>query len=218
MSESRSVRLPAAERRQQIIESARQVYITHGLAGAGTRQLADAAGVNSALIYHYFPTKEALFDAAVIDPLRTMIQELIDITVRIPTEDPTTQDESTEAGIAIMLRSVQEILPLLGIVLFSDAERSRAFYIENLAPLLETDFLEGRSSLSGWETPPIERWMLIAIFGMCFGLAMDQHFRDVAPDDGELARKLTEFVHAGLTADVRPEAPAPSRRRAHGGP
>jgi len=54
-------RLTAAERRRRIIESAVKVFAKFGCDGARTRQIAEACGVNEAILYKHFPSKEALF-------------------------------------------------------------------------------------------------------------------------------------------------------------
>jgi AcrR family transcriptional regulator len=56
-------RLPTAERRQQIIDTARTVFATQGFRGATTRAIAAAAGVTEAVIFHHFPDKSALYAA-----------------------------------------------------------------------------------------------------------------------------------------------------------
>lgn len=54
------------ERRQQIIQGALQAFSEKGYLGASNRDIAQAAGINSAaLIYHYFENKEALFQAVI---------------------------------------------------------------------------------------------------------------------------------------------------------
>ena len=50
--------------RSRILEAALQEYSSHGLAGARTDQIAAAAGVNKALLYYYFESKEKLYIAA----------------------------------------------------------------------------------------------------------------------------------------------------------
>ena len=54
-------RLSPADREQQIIKAAVDFFARHGLA-AQTRELAAQIGVTHALLYHYFPTKQALID------------------------------------------------------------------------------------------------------------------------------------------------------------
>lgn len=54
-------RLSAADREQQILASAIDYFSRHGF-GAQTRELAAEIGVTHALLYHYFPTKQALIE------------------------------------------------------------------------------------------------------------------------------------------------------------
>jgi len=49
-----------ATRRQRIIEAALKLFARHGFDGTSTRRIAEAAGVNEALIFYYFSTKEGL--------------------------------------------------------------------------------------------------------------------------------------------------------------
>jgi TetR/AcrR family transcriptional regulator len=50
--------------RARILDAATREFSSNGLAGARTEQIAEAAGVNKALIYYYFEGKEALYAAA----------------------------------------------------------------------------------------------------------------------------------------------------------
>ncbi len=54
----------ADQTRSRILEAAIREFSENGLAGARTEQIAEAAGVNKALLYYYFSGKEALYDAA----------------------------------------------------------------------------------------------------------------------------------------------------------
>src|SRR6202044_1014986 len=54
----------AAETRTRILEAAIREFSENGLAGARTEQIAAAAGVNKALLYYYFESKEKLYSAA----------------------------------------------------------------------------------------------------------------------------------------------------------
>lgn len=59
------------ETRQEILDAARNLFAERGFAGASIRGVAAAAGVDPALVHHYFGTKEGLFRAALdlpIDP------------------------------------------------------------------------------------------------------------------------------------------------------
>ena len=54
----------SAETRGRILDAALSEFAADGLAGARTEQIAAAAGVNKALIYYYFESKEKLYSAA----------------------------------------------------------------------------------------------------------------------------------------------------------
>jgi AcrR family transcriptional regulator len=49
--------------RQRLLEAAREEFAAHGIAGARVDRIADAARSNKAQIYHYFGSKDGLFDA-----------------------------------------------------------------------------------------------------------------------------------------------------------
>ena len=53
----------SAETRGRILDAALREFGAHGLAGARTEQIAAAAGVNKALLYYYFESKEKLYVA-----------------------------------------------------------------------------------------------------------------------------------------------------------
>jgi TetR/AcrR family transcriptional regulator len=60
--------------RARILDAAIREFSENGLAGARTEQIAEEAGVNKALLYYYFKSKDDLYAAAlehVIDSVRT---------------------------------------------------------------------------------------------------------------------------------------------------
>ncbi|WP_199702527.1 TetR/AcrR family transcriptional regulator [Jiangella rhizosphaerae] len=58
----------APDTKGEILAAARQVFGERGYDGASVRAIAAAAGVDSALVHHYFGTKEKLFLAAMEIP------------------------------------------------------------------------------------------------------------------------------------------------------
>ena len=55
----------ADQTRARILDAAVRQFSENGLAGARTEQIAEAAGVNKALLYYYFTSKEDLYAAAI---------------------------------------------------------------------------------------------------------------------------------------------------------
>jgi TetR/AcrR family transcriptional regulator len=64
-SPSSSVSDKSAETRTRILDAAVREFAAHGLAGARTERIAEAAGVNKALLYYYFAGKDQMYLAAV---------------------------------------------------------------------------------------------------------------------------------------------------------
>jgi AcrR family transcriptional regulator len=56
------VRLPAAERRAQLLEVACRVFARDGYRGASMEAIAEAAGVTKPVLYQHFSSKHALYD------------------------------------------------------------------------------------------------------------------------------------------------------------
>jgi AcrR family transcriptional regulator len=59
-----SRRQQAEQRRLQLIDTALSVFAQKGLDGATVKDLSEAAGVAQGLLYHYFRSKDELFEAA----------------------------------------------------------------------------------------------------------------------------------------------------------
>ena len=55
--------MPAEDRRRQLIETAIDLFSQKGFAGTTTREIAAAAGVNEAIIFRHFATKQDLYQA-----------------------------------------------------------------------------------------------------------------------------------------------------------
>ena len=57
-------RMSAPDRRQQLLETALDLFSRKGFEGTTTKELASAAGVAEAVIFRHFPSKQALYTAA----------------------------------------------------------------------------------------------------------------------------------------------------------
>jgi len=69
--DDRPRRRDAAATRQALLGAARLLMAQHGVEGTSTRDVAAAAGVNQALVYRYFGSKEKLFAEAADSALAT---------------------------------------------------------------------------------------------------------------------------------------------------
>jgi AcrR family transcriptional regulator len=99
--------------RERILASARDLFARNGIKNTSIRSVAAAAGVDSALVHHYFGTKEKLFAAALhipIDPM-DVIGPLRDVPVeqlghKLPSMLLPLWDSEIGAGFIAALRSI----------------------------------------------------------------------------------------------------------------
>ncbi|MCU1696620.1 MAG: TetR/AcrR family transcriptional regulator [Mycobacterium sp.] len=74
MSQKRPGRPPGpSDTRDRILTSARELFARNGIDKTSIRAIASAAGVDAALVHHYFGTKQQLFVAAVRIPIDPML-------------------------------------------------------------------------------------------------------------------------------------------------
>ena len=64
-------RLKAAERREQIVQAAIELFSRKGFRGTTTREIAEAVGISEAALFKYFATKEDLYSAIIEAKART---------------------------------------------------------------------------------------------------------------------------------------------------
>lgn len=69
-------RLQKAERREQILQVAREMYRTQSYDEISIKGVAERAGISHGLIYHYFPSKESLFLAVVEEGVRELLERM----------------------------------------------------------------------------------------------------------------------------------------------
>ena len=74
-----------SDTRQRILDNARELFARSGIKNTSIRAVAAAAGVDSALVHHYFGTKEQLFAAAVHIPINPM--DVIGPLREVPVEE-----------------------------------------------------------------------------------------------------------------------------------
>ncbi len=72
MSTATKQRMPAAERRELVLDAAVIEFSEHGLAGTSTENVARLAGISQPYLFRLFPTKKALFLALVDRCFRRM--------------------------------------------------------------------------------------------------------------------------------------------------
>lgn len=197
-------RMPAAQRREQLIEAARDVFLELGYQGARTSDIADRAGINEALIYRHFDSKDDLFEAAVLAPLHAFVDRLSPGAAQMVAA---ANDEERRAVVRQvheeLATSMQQIAPLLGMAMFSQPARGQKLYTEHIAPLLEKMVIESREYLGAWNRDDFDLETVIGgMFGAHFWLALHFTLGRLGTDATQRGRQIADFAYSGLANDA----------------
>ncbi len=98
--------------REKILTAALHEFSVHGLAGARVDEIAKSAGVNKAMIYYHFESKEALFNELFKAEMELLNQE---ITALFEQRDPRVEADRTLAvkGLLAYITSKKKLLSVL---------------------------------------------------------------------------------------------------------
>ena len=198
------MRLPAEQRRTQLLEVAIELFATHGFYATSMEDIADAAGVTKPVVYQHFPSKRALYRELLHDVDARLTDRLV-----IATASATTGRERVQEGFAAYFHFVAEhraaFRLLFGASVRNDPEFSMVAdaTIERFADLI-ADLIEIDAA------PEHRRTLAHAVVGMAEATS-----RRVTNDEGEddpdrLAGWLAEMAWFGLRG-VRAEQPAVER-------
>jgi AcrR family transcriptional regulator len=164
---ARAPKLPAEERRYQIIEAAVSIFARKGYAAAGTAEIAAAAGVSEPTIYRYFDSKQELYIAA----LRRNAEEVMENWERIAaeTENPLNALLTLGQWYMVTLRQKPELLALRFRSVSEAAEpevldASREIYLQVLA-FTEDLFVQARDQglLAASTETRTMAWLFMAV-------------------------------------------------------
>jgi AcrR family transcriptional regulator len=95
------MRLPADQRRRQLLDVAREVFAHHGFHATSMDEVAEAAGVTKPVLYQHFPSKRALYVELLHDTGAQMLEGL-----QVATTRATTGRARVEAGFEAYFRFV----------------------------------------------------------------------------------------------------------------
>jgi AcrR family transcriptional regulator len=202
------MRLPADQRRLQLLEVARNRFAVQGFHATSMDEIAEAAGVTKPVLYQHFPSKRALYVELLDDTGRELLAKLDEATSRAMTGRERVE-EGFRAYFNFAVSNRAAFRLLLGTSLRSDAEFA-SIVEEILAAVAETI-----STLI--EIPASDEQRLVlatALVGMAEGVSRRTITEpNVALDPDELARWISELAWFGLRgvrADRRAVAPTDS--------
>jgi AcrR family transcriptional regulator len=196
------VRLTSDQRRQQITESARTIFVAHGLAGARTRDIAAEAGINEAMLYRHFKSKEELYEAAVAGPLGEAVAALVATSGEPPAEfdaSGAAMKERTSLFLRDLLRIMEDFGPLLGVALFGEVGAAQTYYADRIAPTLNTVQQVIAINLQSWMHRDFDVEMVVhTAFGAAWFHATAARLAGKQLDVDAVADQLTSLFIDGL--------------------
>jgi AcrR family transcriptional regulator len=137
----RARRLTAEARRSSILKAARKAFSETGdMNGTTIRVIAEHGGISEGVIYRHFESKDQLFFEAVVEPLREATDKLVAAAHVVDRDEPLTperQVETLEGLYRQLVATLEEVLPLLGLVLFGDPAVAKRFYRQNFAGAMD---------------------------------------------------------------------------------
>ena len=190
-----SVRLPAGERREQILDVAVQVFAKQGFHGASMNDIADAAGVTKPVLYQHFDSKQELYLALLEDVGRRMLHAITQATAGVHDGK-----QQTELGYRAYFRFVDAdrdaFLLLFGTQANRDAESTAVIRriadeaADAIAPLITASGIG----------PDEQRTLAHGLIGLAEGACRRVVELGRSFDPDALAQQVANLAWAGLRA------------------
>jgi AcrR family transcriptional regulator len=137
----RARRLTAEARKKSILKAARRAFSETGdMNGTTIKAIAEHGGISEGVIYRHFESKDQLFFEAVVEPLRDAVDMLVAAAEVVDRDQPLTPERQVETLTGLyrqLVATLEEVLPLLGLVLFGDPQVAQRFYRESFAVAMD---------------------------------------------------------------------------------
>ncbi|MCC6225479.1 MAG: TetR/AcrR family transcriptional regulator [Microthrixaceae bacterium] len=187
------MRLPGPERRQQLLDTAIEVFARNGFHETSMNEVAEAAGVTKPVLYQHFDSKRGLY-REMLGEIGAQLRE----TIAKATIDAPGPHQQIEGGFRAYFRFVAEHRDRYRVLFGSGTQRDEEFaeearrveasIAEVVGELIEVDGLDG------------ERRLLLAngIVGLAEGASRYWLDNDVDVDAETLAQEVSRLAWAGL--------------------
>ena len=187
------MRLPAAERREQLLHTAVAVFAEHGFHATSMNDVAEAAGVTKPVLYQHFSSKRELF----IELLADIGAELRE-TIAKATADASGPRQQIEDGFRAYFRYVDEQTDSFKVLFGSGARRDPEF--ASFARNVEESIAEAIAELIVIGGQPVSHGLMLAhsIVGMTEAASRYWLAHDREPDVDTLASQLSQLAWSGL--------------------
>lgn len=187
-----STRLPAAARREQLLEVALDVFAREGFHGASMHQVAEAAGVTKPVLYQHFASKRELYLALLEEAGARLLH-----AIRIATSRAANPRDQVTSGFTAYFRWVADDHESFTLLFGSGARRDEEFadavrhvegaVAEAIAPLIKARI-----------DPDHQRTLAFGLVGLAEGVSRRLVHQGEPFDPDVVARQVADLAWAGL--------------------
>ncbi len=187
------MRLPAAQRREQLLHTAVGVFAEHGFHATSMNDVAEAAGVTKPVLYQHFSSKRELF----IELLGDIGAELRDTIAKATTDAPGPRQQ-IEDGFRAYFSYVEDHTDSFRVLFGSGARRDPEFAA--FARDVERSLAEAIAGLIVVDGEPVAQRLMLAhsIVGMTESTSRYWLAHDRQPDVDTLSAQLSQLAWSGL--------------------
>ncbi len=187
-----SSRLPAAERRDQLLTVALDVFSAQGFHATSMNDIAAAAGVTKPVLYQHFPSKRGLY----LELLRDVGDRLM-AAIGKATAEAGTPHKQVERGFQAYFRFVAEERTSFVLLFGSGARRDEEFAAAVRS--VERTIAEAIATLIDADIDPAHRRNLAyGLVGLAEGTSRHWVDQDLELDPDLLAAQVADLAWAGL--------------------
>lgn len=188
-----TTRMPAAERRAQLLDVALQVFGEKGFHDTSMNDIGDAAGVTKPVLYQHFGSKRALF----LEVLREVGGRLRD-AVGKATASAEGPQQQVEHGFRAYFTWVAQTRGGFDVLFAGETRRDREFVSEALK--VETEIADVIAQMIVVDGLAEERRRLLAYAIVGLAETTSRHWlsNDLVVDVDQLAQQCADLAWAGL--------------------
>jgi len=187
------MRLPAAQRRTQLLDTAVTVFADKGYHATSMNDVAEAAGVTKPVLYQHFSSKRELF-VELLTEIGTALRE----TIAKATADAAGPRQQIENGFRAYFHFVGDRTDAFRVLFGSGARRDPEF--APFARAVETSIADAIAELIVVDGRPAEHRQVLAhgIVGMTEAASRYWLAHDREPDIDTLAAQLSGLAWSGM--------------------
>ena len=188
-----ATRLPAARRRQQLLEVALQVFGEHGFHPTSMNDVAEAAGVTKPVLYQHFRSKRDLYREVLTDVGAQLLEEITKATT-----SAATPHQQVELGFLAYFRWVAAHEPAFRVLFGGGTRRDEEFAAQVVK--VEAAIAEAIAALIDVQTleQAQRRQLAHGLVGLAEGASRMWMAEGAQETPEDLARLVADFAWNGL--------------------